>query len=197
MSGGDRTGRMSLRGAQQRSNLNPMDGRLLHYARNDKAKSGGTIIDVVTIVIFLALVGAGVWWVIKAWGQAGQQYATGMINTTNQARQVACMGNLQAIAQTLQAYAVGNDSYPSSQEELMRYAGYGSRLFHCPDPNGSAYVYIPCKGGDLPPTNVLVYETKPVHDGRCLVLFYGGQVDALTPEQLRQAVDATMANLRR
>jgi prepilin-type processing-associated H-X9-DG protein len=35
-----------------------------------------------------------------------------------------------------------------------------------------------------------------VHDGKCNVLFLGGQIEALTPEQLKQAVDATLARLR-
>jgi prepilin-type processing-associated H-X9-DG protein len=187
---------MSLRGAERRSNLNPMDGRLLRCARNGKPARGGTIIDVVTVVIILVLVGMGVWWVIKAWGQAGQQYTEGMINTKNRATELACMSNLQAIGQTILAYAVSEENYPPSQEALMQYGSYSPRRFRCPDPNGSEYVYIPGQRGDMPASNVLVYETKPVHDGKCNVLFLGGQIEALTPEQLKQAVDATLARLR-
>jgi prepilin-type processing-associated H-X9-DG protein len=157
---------------------------------------GGTIIDAITIVIILGLVVAGVWWVIKAWGKATQEYTTGMINTEKKAIDLACMQNLSAIDKTLETYAIGNESYPTSQEQLMEYAGYSSRLFRCPDPNGSTYVYIPGQRGDMPATNVLVYETKPVHNGKCNVLFLGGQIDALTPEQLKQAVEATVARLR-
>jgi len=156
----------------------------------------GRIIDVLAIAIFLGLVGAGVWWVIKAWGKATQEYTTGMINTQKMAMDVACMENLSAIAKTLQTYAISNESFPSSQQELMDYAGYGSRLFRCPDPNGSAYTYIPGARGDGPSTTVLVYESKPVHKGKCNVLFLGGQIDALTPEQLKQAIEATQARLR-
>jgi prepilin-type processing-associated H-X9-DG protein len=36
-----------------------------------------------------------------------------------------------------------------------------------------------------------------MHDGRCNVLFLGGQIELLTPEQLKQAVEATQAHLRR
>jgi prepilin-type processing-associated H-X9-DG protein len=174
-----------------------MDGRWLRYARNDRVRCGGTIIDVVTVVIILVLIGAGVWWVIKAWGQATQEYTTGMINTEKKATDLACQENLSAIFKTLETYAISNESFPASQQELMDYAGYGSRLFRCPDPNGSPYVYVPGQRVDMPPTHVLVYETKPVHNGKCNVLFLGGQIEALTPEQLKQAIEATLDRVRR
>ena len=169
----------------------------MRRARESARRCSGRIIDVLAIAIFLGLVGAGVWWVIKAWGQATQEYTTGMINAQKMATDVACMENLSAIAKTLQTYAISNESFPSSQQELMDYAGYGSRLFRCPDPNGSAYTYIPGVRGDEPPTTVLVYESKPVHKGKCNVLFLGGQIEALTPEQFKQAIEATQARLRR
>ncbi len=164
--------------------------------RNGVRKCSGRIIDVLAIAIFLGLVGAGVWWIIKAWGQAGQQYADGMVKTSNMAVAVKCQMNMRAISQNVQVYAISNEHFPRSQQELVEFGG-DSRLFQCPDPNGSQYVYIPGQGGDMPTTNVLVYETKPVHNGKCHALFLGGQIEALTPEQLKQAVDATVARLRR
>ncbi|MBN1508090.1 MAG: hypothetical protein JW955_14660 [Sedimentisphaerales bacterium] len=156
----------------------------------------GRVIDVVAILIFLGLVGAGVWWVIKTTGQAGQQYADAMVKTSHKATTIACQSNMQTIFQNLHIYAISNEHYPESQRELVDFGGY-TRLFHCPDPNGSQYVYIPGQSADMPPTNVLVYETKPVHDGRCNVLLLSGEIVPLTPEQLKQAVEATMARLRR
>jgi prepilin-type processing-associated H-X9-DG protein len=157
---------------------------------------GGTVIDVIAILIVLGLVGMGVWWVIKTTGQAGQQYADAMVKTSHKATAITCQSNMHTIFQNVHIYAISNEHYPESQQELVEFGGY-TRLFHCPDPNGSQYVYIPGQSGDMPPTNVLVYESKPVHEGRCNVLFLGGEIVPLTPEQLKQAVEATMARLRR
>jgi prepilin-type processing-associated H-X9-DG protein len=157
---------------------------------------GGRAIDVITIAIVLGLVGMGVWWVIKTTGQAGQQYAEAMVKTNQKALNITCQSNMQTIFQNLHIYAVSNEHFPESQTELTEFSGY-TKLFHCSDPNGSQYVYIPGQSGDMSPTNVLVYETKPVHDGRCNVLFLGGQIEGLTPEQLKLAVEATLAHLHR
>ena len=159
-------------------------------------KYGGRIIDVMAIVIVLVLVGMFIWWVIKSWGQAGQQYTDAMIKTTDKAADVACQLNLRAISQNIQVYAVSNEHFPESQEELIELCGK-PRAFHCPDPNGSQYVYIPGQDGGMSASNVLVYESEPVHGGRCNALFLGGQIEALTPEQLERAVEATTARLRR
>ena len=156
----------------------------------------GRIIDVLAIAIFLGLVGMGVWWVIKAWGQAGQQYSTAMIDTSKKATAVVCQTNLRTISQNLQIFGITNEHFPQTQQELIDFGG-SARLFRCPDPNGSEYVYIPGQGGDMPATNVIVYEPKPVHQGRCNVLFFGGQIEALTPEELKQAIAATQATLHR
>ena len=146
-------------------------------------------------MIFLGLIGMGVWWVIKTTGQAGQQYTEAMIKTSNKATD----------PQVPDEYAddLPEPEYLRDQQRALPGVPGGAgrvrrllQLFHCPDPNGSQYVYIPGQGGDMPPTNVLVYETKPVHDGRCNVLFLGGQIEALTPEQLKQAVEATLAKRR-
>jgi len=162
---------------------------------NMQRDHGGTIINVITAVIFFGLIGMGVWWVIKTTGQAGQQYTEAMIKTSHKAMTITCQSNLQAIWQNVHIYAISNEHFPETQQELVDFGGY-TRLFHCPDPNGSQYVYIPGQDGGMPPTNVLVYESKPVHDGRCNVLFLGGQIEALTPEQLKQAIEATLAKRR-
>jgi prepilin-type processing-associated H-X9-DG protein len=156
---------------------------------------GGRIIDVLAIAIVLGLIGMGIWWVIKTTGQAGQQYTDAMIKTSIKATAVACQSNMRTIYENLNIYAISNEHFPESQQELIDFGGY-ARLFHCPDPNGSEYVYIPGQNGTMPATNVLVYETKPVHNGKCHVLFLGGQIEALTPEQLKQAVEATLARRR-
>jgi prepilin-type processing-associated H-X9-DG protein len=154
---------------------------------------GGTIANVITGLVFFGLIGYGVYWVMKTTGDAGQQYATAMINTKDKATTLSCQMNLRAIGQTLQTYAISNESYPASQEELVRYTGYGSKLFHCPDPNGGEYVYLPGQRTDASAPAVIVYESKPVHNGKCNALFSDGQIALLTPEELQQAIEVTQA----
>jgi hypothetical protein len=156
---------------------------------------GETIINILIIVMFLGLLALGVGWIIKTMGEAGQQYATGLINTKIRASDVTCQTNLRAIGQNLQAYAVSNESFPESQQELVNLCG-NSRLFHCPDPNGGEYIYIPGMRGDMPDTSVVVYEAQPVHQGRCHALLLSGQIVSLAPEELQAALAATHARRR-
>jgi len=170
---------------------------------------GGTIINVITGLVFFGLIGYGVYWVMKTTGQAGQQYATAMVNTKKSATTLACQMNLRSIGQTLQTYAITNEAFPASQQELADFAGYGtgsptqnfalggpSKLFHCPDPNGGEYLYLPGHRTDDAAPAVMVYESKPVHNGKCNVLFADGQIVPLAPEELQQALEAAPARRR-
>jgi len=156
---------------------------------------GGTIINIITAIVFFGLIALGVLWVIKNVGQAGQQYTEGMIKTQNKAITVKCQMNLRAIGQNIQIYAISNDSFPPSLEALIEFSG-STQLFQCPDPEGGKYVYIPGQNSSMPPTNILVYEPNPVHDGRCNVLRLDLQIELLNPEQVQQAVAQTLAGLR-
>ncbi len=158
-------------------------------------RQGGTIINVITAVVFFGLLALGILWIIKTTGEAGQQYTTAMINTQDKAAGLSCQMNLRSIGQNLQMYAISHEGFPASQQELMSFSG-NSRLFRCPDPNGGEYIYIPGQRADASPGNVLVYESEPVHNGRCNVLFLGGQTAALTPDELNQALEATLARRR-
>ena len=166
---------------------------LLSARRTDS--HGGTIINIITAIVFFGLIAFAVLWVIKNVGQAGQQYTDGMIKTQNKALTVTCQMNLRTIAQNLQIYAMSNDSYPPSLEALIEFCG-STQLFQCPDPEGGKYVYIPGQNSSMPPANVVLYEPKPVHDGRCCVLRLGRQIELLSPEELKQAVAQTLAGLR-
>jgi hypothetical protein len=157
---------------------------------------GGTIINIVTAIIFFGLIALGVLWVIKNIGEAGQQYTEGMIKTQNKAVTVTCQMNLRSIAQNIQMYAMSNDSFPPSLEALIEFSG-STQLFQCPDTEGGKYVYIPGQNNNMPPVNILLYEPKPVHDGRCCVLRLNGQIELLSPEQLDEAVAQTLAGLRK
>ena len=155
---------------------------------------GGTIINIVTAIIFFGLIALGVLWVIKNIGEAGQQYTDGMIKTQNKAIDVKCQMNLRTIAQNIQIYVLSNDSFPPSLEALIEFCG-STQLFQCPDPEGGKYVYIPGQNNNMPPTNILLYEPKPVHNGHCCVLRLNRQIELLSPEELQQAVAQTLAGL--
>ena len=157
---------------------------------------GGTIINIITVIIFFGLIAFGVLWVIKNVGEAGQQYTDSMIKTQNKAVTVKCQLNLRTIAQNIQIYAMSNNSYPPSLEALIEFCG-STQLFQCPDPDGSKYIYIPGQNNSMPPTNILLYEPKPVHDGSCCVLRLNRQIELLNPEQVQQAVTLTLAGLRK
>jgi len=156
---------------------------------------GGTIINIVTAIVFFGLIALAVLWVIKNMGQAGQQYTDSMVKTKYTAITVKCQMNLRAIGQNIQMYAISNGSFPPSLEELVQWSG-STQLFQCPATEGGRYVYIPGQNSSMPPANILLYETRPVHDGRCSVLRLGGQIELLSPEQVKQAVAQTLAGLR-
>lgn len=163
---------------------------------NSKRKHGGTIVNVITALVFFGLLGFGIMWLIKSYGQAGEQYAETMVQAKHDATSVKCQMNLRAIGTNLHMYAAANGTYPGSLEELMRFSG-STQLFKCPSEDGQQYKYIPGHGGNSPDSNIVIFEPKAVHDGRAGVLRLGGQVELLAPEELQQAIDQTLANLGR
>jgi len=151
---------------------------------------GGTIINLLFVLIFLVLIGLGIKWVIKNMGQAGEQYTQTMIDAKYSAEAVQCQMNMRAIAQNIQMYALSNEGFPSSQQELVQWSG-STKLFKCSTPDGGEFVYIPGQNGSMSPMNILLYESEPVHNGRCNVLRLGGQIELLAPEELQRALAQT------
>ena len=147
-------------------------------------------------MVFFGLLGYGIMWLMKGYGQAGQQYAETMVQAKHDATSVTCQMNLRAIGQNLHMYAISNGTYPASLEELMEFSG-STKLFKCPSPEGEQYKYIPGQGGNSSDANVVLFEPKAVHDGRAGVLRLGGQIELLTPEELQQAIEQTLASLKR
>ena len=156
---------------------------------------GGTIINTLFALVFLGLIGFGIWWIIKSFGQAGEEYTQTMINTKYTAETVKCQTNLRTIAQNIQIYALSNEGFPPSLQDLVQWSG-STQLFKCPSPDAGEYVYVPGQRSGMSPANVLLYESKPVHDGRCSVLRLGGQIELLTPEELQQSLAQTQASIR-
>ncbi len=156
---------------------------------------GGTIINIIVGVIFFGLIGLSLWWVFKTAGQAGHEYSQAMINTSSKASVIKCQTNLRTIWQNIQIYATTNGDLPASQQELINFSGT-TQLFHCDEPNAPDYIYIPGQSDDMPTTNVLLYEPLPVHNRQSSVLYLSGQIELLSPEELREAVEATILSIR-
>ncbi|MBN1972683.1 MAG: hypothetical protein JW787_03535 [Sedimentisphaerales bacterium] len=157
---------------------------------------GGTLINIIVAIIFFGLIGYGVLWVIRQTGEAGQEYAQGMVNTTNKATAAACTMNMRTIWTSIQMYSITNDGLPESFAELVSEVG-DSRVFQCPEPNSPKYEYIPGQTLNSPGENILLYEPKPVHSGMCNVLRVSGAIELITPEELQAALEQTKAHLRR
>ena len=159
-------------------------------------RHGGTIINVITALIFFGLIAAGILWVIKTAGDMGGEYTTAMVKTQNKATLLKCQQNLYGINQSIQAYGLSNDELPESFDELVEVVGM-TQIFQCPEPNSPKYAYIPGQNLDSPPDNILLYEPEPVHGGKGNVLRVNGSIDLLTPEELQAAIEQTKAHLRK
>lgn len=157
---------------------------------------GGTIINIIVALIFFGLLACGILWLIKSFADVGKQYGDTMVETTYRAETVKCQTNLRTIWQNIQMYVISNDAFPPTQEALVEWSG-NTQLFRCPASEGESYVYIPGQNPAMSPMNILLYEPKPVHDGRCSVLRLGGQLELLTPEELQQALAQTRAGIQR
>jgi len=165
------------------------------FPAHRKKRPGGTIINIIVALIFFGLIAFVVMWVMKSAGDMGRQYTKAMSDTKLKAVDVKCQMNMRTIWQNLQIYAVSNGSFPESQKELEQWGG-SSRLFQCPDPNGPRYIYIPGQNGNMPGQNVILYEPKAVHNGRCNVLRLNGQIETLLPEELQPAILQTLNSFK-
>ena len=167
--------------------------RQIHSPNADSR--GGSIISLIFALVFLVLIGLGINWIIKNMGQAGEQYTQTMIDTKHSAESVQCQMNMRAIYQNIQMYALSNEGFPSSEQELVKWSG-STKLFKCSAEGGGKYVYISGQNRNMSPSNVLLYESESVHKGRCSVLRLGGQIELLTTEELQQALAQTKASIR-
>ena len=154
----------------------------------------GKLIGIVIALIVLGLFGFSIWWVVKNVGDAGSQYTGAMIDTKHKATALQCQMNMRTIWQNLRMYSIEKESFPPSLEALAEW-GADPRQFRCPASEEQQYVYIPGQNENMPGQNVLVYELKPVHEGRCNLLRVDGQMELLTPEQVQAAVTETQARL--
>jgi hypothetical protein len=164
--------------------------------KNNPRSSGGTIINILSALVFFGLLALGILWLLKSWGQAAGDYGAAMVNTSEKASALKCRINMDSIWKCIQTYSIENDSLPASREELVSFCG-DSRVFRCDEPNGLPYAYIAGQRLNMPGSNVLVYEPVAVHQGRAVVLRLGGRIDMLDPNALKQAIEATESQIPR
>ncbi len=173
-------------------------GKLSIRQRSISAQRGSVdvvkLIVIVISLIVLIFLGLGVSWIFKTMGEAGSQYSGAMVNTKRKAVALQCQMNLTTIRQNLRIYAIEKESFPPSLKTLV--GGADSKLLRCSAPDGGQYLYIPGQNENMPGQNVLVYELKAAHEGRCNLLRVNGQVDLLTPEQVQAEVNKTYIRLR-
>jgi hypothetical protein len=144
------------------------------------------------ILVGLALFGGlmvGAYFVIKSMAHTGEQYGRALQDARKRGSSVSCRVQMATIHQSLQVAAAAADGkYPRALTEL-----YSASELHCPaDPN-VPYVYVPGQDQTMPGDNVLVYEPRATHDGRCSVLRLNGKVDMLSTQQLAAELDKTRA----
>lgn len=157
-----------------------MNAKLSHFRK-------GRIIDLVFIALVLFGLGYGIHWIIKAGGKATKDYGTAMVNTRDKSMTLSCQSNMRSIWQSLQVAAASDWEYPKTMADLQSQTG-DSRVFHCPDPNGSDYVYLPPKRIDSDTPTIILYEFSPVHNGKCNVLLSTGEITQITLDDLKKYV---------
>jgi len=147
----------------------------------------GRATDVIFIALVLLGIGYGIHWLIKAGGKATEDYGTAMVNTQNKSMTLSCQMNMRSIYQMMQVAVASDGKYPESMADLKSQSG-NSRLFLCPDPNGSEYVYLPPKRIDSDTPTIILYEPNPRHNGQCNILLSTGEIGQMPPEELKQYV---------
>jgi hypothetical protein len=153
------------------------------------------LIVIIISLIVLGFLGLGASWIIKSMGEAGSQYSGAMVNTKRKAVALQCQMNLNNIRQNLRMYSIEKEGFPPSLKTLVDW-GADSQLLRCSAPDGGQYLYIPGQNENMPGQNVLLYELKPAHQGRCNLLRVNGQMELLTPEQVQAEVTKTYMRLR-
>jgi len=161
------------------------------YAPRFGGPGGSKWVTIGAVVAVFALLMVGAYFVIKGLATTGEQYGKALHGAQEKASDVACALQLSNIYQSIQADTIANDGqFPAS---LSAY--YTPRELHCPSKDGPAYVYVPGQDQSMPASNVLIYETEPVHEGKCSVLRLNGRVELLSPAQLQAALEATRQSM--
>ncbi len=144
----------------------------------------------VTIAVLVGLFAAlmvGAYFVVRGLAGSGEKYGRALHGAAERGSEVSCAVQLAVIHKSLQIAAASADGkFPRALTEL-----YSPGELRCPSAAEATYVYVPGQDQSMPADNVLVYESKPVHKGRCSVLRLGGKVELLTTQELAVELDKT------
>jgi hypothetical protein len=140
------------------------------------------------VVLFGGLM-VGAYFVVKSMAHTGEQYGRALQSAQKRGAGVSCAVQLATIHKSLQIAAAANDGkFPRALTEL-----YSARELHCPANEDVPYLYVPGQDQTMPGDNVLVYEPRATHDGRCAVLHLNGKVEMLPMQELTAELDKTRA----
>jgi hypothetical protein len=143
---------------------------------------------IVLVVLFGGLM-VGAYFVVKGMAHTGEQYGRALQSAQKRGIGVSCAVQLVVIHKSLLMAAEGNGGkLPRALTEL-----YSARDLHCPGNEEVPFVYVPGQNESMPGDNVLVYEPRATHDGRCAVLRLNGKVDMLPTQDLATELDKTRA----
>ena len=152
----------------------------------------GKILSMLVILAVLAGLAVGVMWLAKQVGQMGGSYGEAVMDARQTAYDIVCLERLHVLGQDIQMQVVSTDKFPGDLAELNR-----PDLLRCPAPDGQTYTYVPGQKPSMPPSNILVYEVQPGHEGRHGVLRLGGAVEMLSTVQLEADLARTQAAIAR
>jgi len=126
-------------------------------------------------------------------------YARQTIKSKDRAEIVTGAADLVSVYKSMQIYASMNDGkFPESPEELIRAASLPRGLVFTPSRpfDDHQYIYLGGQDESMPASNILLYQANMTPGGKCQVLRLNGQVEMLTYEQVRAAIDRTTAHLK-
>lgn len=118
-------------------------------------------------------------------------YLDGVFGAKHMAESVSSMHNIGLIRDGLEKYRSAHGEYPPYLKDLVDNAMVPAGALYAPDRESQAYKYIRGQNPKMRGDNILVYEEKPIHRDKCNVLRLNGQIETLTPEQLKEAVEQT------
>ena len=117
--------------------------------------------------------------------------ANGVFGAKHMAESVSSMHNIGLIRDALEKYRSAYGEYPPYLKDLVDNAMLPAGALYAPDRENQAYKYIRGQNPKMRGDNILVYEERPIHRDKCNVLRLGGQIETLTSEQLKKAVELT------
>ena len=130
-------------------------------------------------------------------GESGKSYTEHLIDSREVARKTVERANLAGIHRAMKQFAMMNeDKFPASKDQLASECGVPRDIFADESPTGTGIEYIPSQNDRMPKSNILLYEPEPRRDGTSQVLRLGGQVEMLTPEQLKTALEQTRKHIK-